>query len=245
MFDGSSVVNLHALILQRRQLAKARARIRNKPEKLTALRARLAQSFSLNQPLPVFEPNKLEIISRGADDVMQGLEGTLAELEALKTASDPTVNPTVDQAVLSQVLELGQVILEELDAQDALITQSAFEHGHDQSFESFELAKQYCRLHAAIACILMWMHNRDTLGDFFAKGEWLVLSLHRLLSHFRMTLEPPLQAYHENVAQELLRLHKADKLFSIVPFQLAQLSIAQLPVKEATSHATAPEPQLI
>lgn len=250
MFDGSSVVNLHALILQRRQLAKARVRIRKKPEKLAAVKTRLAQSFSLDQPVPTFEPKKLELISRGADDVMQGLEGLLADLEALKTSGDATV----DAAVLSQVLELGQVILEELDAQDELITQSAFEHGHDQSYESFELAKQYCRLHAAIACIQMWMHNRhlsgeQELGEFFAKGEWLVLSLHRLLSHFRMDLEAPSQVYHENVAQELLRLHQEDKMFSIVPFQLAQPSTdsssTDPSTQEDTSHATAPEPQLI
>ncbi|MEM9944846.1 MAG: acyl-CoA dehydrogenase, partial [Cyanobacteria bacterium P01_D01_bin.36] len=264
MFDGSSVVNLHALILQRRQLAKARVRIRKKPEKLAAVQARLQQSFSLSEAVPTFDPNRLELISRGADDVMQGIEGTIALLEELKTE-----NPS--QTVLSQVLELSRIILEELDAQDELITHSAFEHGHDQSFESFELAKQYCRLHAAMACILMWVHNRELaeLGDFFAKGEWLVLSLHRLLSHFRMTPllseASSLGTYHENVAQELLRLHQTDKMFSIVPFQLAQSQPIsaqsaqaqpaqtqsahsqpnQPSTQEATSHATAPEPQLI
>ena len=241
MFDGSSVVNLHALILQRRQIAKARGR--RKPEKVAALKARLAQSFALDQPVPPFQPEKLELISRGADDVMQGIETTLEQLEALKA---DTSDPSLDQAVLDQVLGLAQVILEEINAQDELITQSAFEHGHDQSFESFELAKQYCYLHAAIACILMWVHNRSpqqparaALGEFFAKGEWLVLSLHRLLGHFRMSLTAPPQVYYENVVQELLRLHAADKMFSIVPFQLANPS-----TQEATTHATAPELQL-
>ena len=241
MFDGSSVVNLHALILQRRQIAKARGR--RKPEKVAALKARLAQSFALDQPVPPFQPEKLELISRGADDVMQGIETTLEQLEALKA---DTSDPSLDQAVLDQVLGLAQVILEEINAQDELITQSAFEHGHDQSFESFELAKQYCYLHAAIACILMWVHNRSpqqparaALGEFFAKGEWLVLSLHRLLGHFRMSLTAPPQVYYENVIQELLRLHAADKMFSIVPFQLANPS-----TQEATTHATAPELQL-
>lgn len=241
MFDGSSVVNLHALILQRRQIAKARGR--RKPEKLAALKARLAQSFSLDQPVPTFKPEKLELISRGADDVIQGIEMTLEQLEALKA---DTSAPSLDQGVVDRVLELAQVILEEINAQDELITQSAFEHGHDQSFESFELAKQYCYLHAAMACILMWVHNRSpqqptraALGEFFAKGEWLVLSVHRLLCHFRMSLTAPPQAYTENVAQELLRLHAADKMFSIVPFQLAKPS-----TKEAKTHATAPELQL-
>lgn len=246
MFDGSSVVNLHALILQRKQLAKIRAR--RKPEKVAALKARLKQSFSLAQPVPVFEPEQLELISRGADDVIQGLEVTL---EALK---DLQADHMVDSAVLSRVLEFGQIILEEIDAQDALVSQSSFEHGHKQSFESFELAKRYCYLHAAIACILMWVHNRQLpefqidpqtsqaeLGSFFAKGEWLVISLYRLLSHFRMDLTAPMEASYENVAQELLRLHQADKMFSIVPFQLATHPSTQ----EAPSYATAPEPQTV
>ncbi len=248
MFDGSSVVNLHALILQRRQLAKARARIRQKPDKLAAVQARLAQSFSLSTDVPTFEPNRLELISRGADDVMQGLEGTIAQLELLKEDCNDSM---LDQSVLSQVIDLARIILEEIDAQDALITQSAFEHGHDQSFESFELAKQYCRLHAAIGCILMWMHNCNNaeFSSFFAKGEWVVLSVHRLLSHFRMTLNAPDTAYYEHVAQELLRLHAEDKMFSIVPFQLAQLPTQSADTKftyqENTTHATAPEPQFI
>ncbi len=225
MFDGSSVVNLHALILQRRQLAKARVKIRDKPKKLEAMKARLAKSFSLAQDVPTFEPKKLELISRGADDVMQGLEFALEQLKDLQLKElQGSEDLTLDSTVLSQVLELGQVILEELDAQDQLITQSAFEHGHDQSFESFELAKRYCYLHAAIASIFMWTHNRHLtaeLGTFFAKGEWLVLSLHRLLSHFRLSLTPPPAAYHENVAQQLLQLHAKGKMFSIVPFQLA------------------------
>lgn len=259
MFDGSSVVNLHALILQRKQLAKIRAR--RKPEKIAALKVRLAQSFSLDRPVPAFEPKKLELISRGEDDVIQGLEVTLEDLELLKSDS------TVDSDVLSRVLEFGQVILAEVSAQDELVAQSSFEHGHKQSFEAFELAKRYCYLHAAIACILMWMYNRQipgsptedpandqmasqtgsqtnglAFGEFFAKGEWLVLSLHRLLSHFRLDLTTPTEASYENVAQELLRLHQADKMFSIVPFQLA----TQPPInQEIPSHATAQEPHLV
>lgn len=231
MFDGSSVVNLHALILQRRQLAKKRAR--RQPKQIAAIQARLAQSFSLTQPLPTFVPQKLELFSRGADDVLQGLETMLEELGQLQAGG-------VAPDILNQLRSFGQIILEELDAQDALIAESAFEHGHDQSFESFELAKQYCRLHAATACLLMWLHNRQVLGDFFAQGEWLVLALHRLLAPLRASLKPMPPVYYEHAAQELLRLHAEDKLFSIVPFQLAKSS-----TQETHNHATAPELQLL
>jgi alkylation response protein AidB-like acyl-CoA dehydrogenase len=233
VFDGSSVVNLHALILQRRQLAKARAR--RKPEAQAKLEARLATSFSLAQDLPKFEPTQLDLMSRGADDVLQGLELALASLAELRT------DPSVDQAVLSRLEIFGQIILDELNEQDAALAQATFEHGHDQSYESFELAKQYCQLHAATACLHMWLYNRQRLGDFFAQGEWLVLALHRLLNTFKRSLDPVQESAYDTVASVLLKLYEEDKMFSIVPFQLAQSSN---PIQESTSHATTPELQL-
>ena len=236
VFDGSSVVNLHALILQRRQLAKARKRLT--PEKAVAIQTRLANSFSLESPLPEFAPQKLELFSRGADDVPQGLPTLIAELQAMGT------DGAVDQSVLAQVLELAKIILSELDTQDDTIAQSTFEHGHGQSYESFELAKQYCRLHAAAACIYMWRYNQQSLGPFFAKGEWLVLCVHRLLAHFDVSLKPVPPEYYESVFQTLLQLDREDKLFSIVPFQLAQ---TQSRTKSETpkNHAAASELQLL
>lgn len=270
MFDGSSVVNLHALILQRRQLARTRAK--RKPKQVSAIWERLTQSFTLARPVPPFEPQKLELFSRGADDVIQGLETVLERLENTREAvlSSITVQPEADESrleasarfpqpqivrILSQVMDYGHLILEEIEAQDRCFAESSFEHGHDQSYESFELAKQYCQLHAAVACILMWIHNcnfagqhnESSLGSFFAKGEWLVVSLYRLLAGFRKEITAPPAAYYENVASELLGLHQADKMFSIVPFQLAKsthLSHSSIP-KEVISHAAATEPQLI
>ena len=112
--------------------------------------------------------------------------------------------------------------LEELESHDAVIAQSKFEYGHNQSPELFEIAAKYCTLHAAAACLLMWLYNRQILGEFFAGGEWLVLSLHRLLRTLRPLPYFISEDYIENVAAELLKLYESDKLFSIVPFQLAQ-----------------------
>lgn len=231
VFDGSSVVNLHALILQRRQLAKARSR--RKPNQAEALQARLRNSFALDQPLPTFAPQKLELISRGADDVMHGLELTLEQLKSLVGQAD------INQAMLQEVIAQVEIIREELDAQDEQIAQSGFEHGHDQSFESFEMAKHYCRLHAGLTCVQMWLHNRHQLGDFFANGKWLVLCLHRLLSQARLDLPKVPEAYYEAMAEEMLKLYHEDKLFSIVPFQLAHTAD-----KKAVSKPTTPELQL-
>jgi alkylation response protein AidB-like acyl-CoA dehydrogenase len=227
MFDGSTVVNLHALILQLRPLTKCRAR--RKPQTLAEIATRLATIFSLQQPVPTFEPQKLELFGRGIDDPLQGLEIALQQLEALQGEED------VAPDVLAKLLDLGNLVLEELNAHDEQIANSKFEFGHDQSPELFEIAKKYCTLHAAAACLHMWLYNRKVLGDFFAKGEWLVLSLHRLLRSIRPMPYFISEAYLENVALEMLKLYREDKMFSIVPFQLAQ-SRSQTP--EDTTHAT-------
>lgn len=213
MFDGSSIVNLHALILQLRPLTKYRAKRNSRT--MSALKSRLEAIFSLEKSVPPFEPNNLELFGRGMDDSLQGLEIALDMLEGLKDSQE------VDPEVLENLLMLGNLVLEELNAHDEQISQSKFEYGHDQSPELFEIAKKYCTLHAASACLHTWLYNRSILGEFFARGEWLVLSLHRLLRTLRPLPYTLSEVYIENVAQELLKLYRENQHFSIVPFQLA------------------------
>lgn len=212
VFDGSTVVNLHSLILQFRQLTKQRSR-RNSA-KMEAIKSRLEIIFSLEKQLPTFEPEKLEIVGRGADDALQGLEIALEQLKALKTAN-------INTKVLEQITALTECVIAEVNAHDQQIANSAFEFGHDQSPELFEIAKNYCALHAAAACVHMWIYNREILGEFFAGGEWLVLCLNRLLQPFGHSQKVD-QLYWEKVTQEMLKLDNENKIFSIVPFQLAK-----------------------
>ncbi len=213
MFDGSSIVNLHALILQLRPLTKYRAKRNSRT--MSALKSRLEAIFSLEKSVPPFEPNNLELFGRGMDDSLQGLEIALDMLEGFKDSQE------VDREVLENLLMLGNLVLEELNAHDEQISQSKFEYGHDQSPELFEIAKKYCTLHAASACLHTWLYNRSILGEFFARGEWLVLSLHRLLRTLRPLPYTLSEVYVENVAQELLKLYRENQHFSIAPFQLA------------------------
>ncbi|HBQ99660.1 acyl-CoA dehydrogenase family protein [Roseofilum sp. Belize Diploria] len=214
VFDGSSVVNLHALLLQFRQISKSRSR-RN-DTKMEQIGQRLNTIFALDQELPKFEPEKLELVGRGADDVLQGLEITLDQLKMLKEKN------AISPEIIEPVIALTQAILEELDAHDRLIANSAFEYGHNQSPELFELAKKYCTLHAAASCVQMWVYNRENLDEFFAEGKWLILSLNRLLAPFGRSHPVP-APYMETVAQQLVKLYEQKQMFSIVPFQLATL----------------------
>ncbi|GFZ91168.1 acyl-CoA dehydrogenase [Okeania sp. KiyG1] len=212
VFDGSTTVNLHALILQFRQLTKNRSR-RNSA-KMEGIKSRLEIIFSLDKQLPTFEPEKLEIVGRGADDALQGLEIALEQLKDLKAAN-------LNTKVLEQITALTECVIAEVNAHDEQIANSAFEFGHDQSPELFEIAKNYCALHAAASCVHMWIYNREILGEFFADGEWLVLCLNRLLQPFGHSQKVD-QLYWEKVTQEMLKLYNENKVFSIVPFQLAQ-----------------------
>lgn len=213
MFDGSTVVNLHSLILQFRQLSKYRKR-RN-PQVMEQIQARLETIFTLNKDLPTFDPQKLELVSRGADDSLQGLEIALQQLKDLQRSD-------VDAEVFKHLSHLSNMVLEELNFHDAYLTNSKFEFGHDQSPELFEIAQKYCTLHTAASCLHLWLYNRTSLDEFFAKGEWLVLSLHRLLRTLRPLPYSISDVYSENVAQHLLQLYQENKLFSLVPFSLAQ-----------------------
>lgn len=213
MFDGSSVVNLHALILQFRQMTKYRER--RKEKTMIEIKSRLEQIFSLEKTVPTFEPEKLTLFGRGADDVVQGLEIVLSQLDELKK------DDNVDEEILEMIMNLASMVLEELNQHDQIIANSKFEYGHNQSPELFEIAKKYCNIHACASILYIWVYNRNILGEFFAKGEWLVLSLHRLLRTMRQLPYSISEEYTENVTQELLNLYKQDKVFSIVPFQLA------------------------
>ncbi len=216
VFDGSTVVNLHALILQFRQLTKYRGK-RNE-QILNSIEDRLQTIFSLDQTLPTFAPEKLALFGRGADDVLQGLEIALHKLEELKNNSE--INPEV----LNHVINLGNMVLTELNEHDQLIAKSSFEYGHNQSPEMFEIAKKYCTLHTATSCLFMWLYNRQNLGDFFAQGEWLVLALHRLLRTFKPLPYTISELYESNLTQEMVKLYQDEKMFSIVPFQLAKIN---------------------
>jgi alkylation response protein AidB-like acyl-CoA dehydrogenase len=213
VFDGSTTVNLHALMLQFRQMAKARSRRKDKT--FAQMSDRLSVIYDLGATLPTFEPEKLELFGRGADDTVQGLETTLSKLAALQD------DPSIDADVFERLGVLAECVLNALDEHDRFVSESDFEFGHNQPPELFDRAKRYCTLHAAAACLHMWAYNRDRLSPFFAEGKWLVMALDRLVRTFQASpVEIPAE-YEAAVADEMLALHRDNRMYSIVPFQLA------------------------
>lgn len=212
LFDGSTAVNLHAIGIQLGHLTR-----RSEPanEKRSELSNRLAGIFSLTQPLPDFDPAALTLHNSGRDSVLQGLTLSLEKLSTLELKDER------EHATLELIESRTRAILNEVESQRAFITASLKDGGFNKSAEMFEQAERYCVLEAAACCVHFWIHNREVLSEFFGRGDWLLLSLERLLVRLGRR-RGVLPAEHEQrVAGELERLYHERRQFSVVPFQLA------------------------
>ena len=218
LFDGSSIVNLNAIGLQLPQLCERHET--QTPASYAELQARQRFIFDLNAQLPLFRPEKLSLTTRGHNDVLNGIQLVPVKLQNLEGPSG------LEPATISEISDLvGRVIAESGELHRRLREITASQAGNrgtlDKSPEIVELAKRYCSLNAAAACVQIWIYNRERFGDFFARGEWLVLCLGRLMKafDFRTTVTP--RPYTANVALELLRLYHENRMFSLIPFKLA------------------------
>jgi len=224
LFDGSTVVNLNMIAQQLRSLAHHRAQERQ-VEDGEALRQTLQSIFSLEQPLPRFEPANLELFNRGQDDVLMGVKMALASLHTAETNSE------VAGDALEKIIVLAGEVLEEIEALDQSLTEMEKVHGSklSQAPAIFELAKRYALLFASATCLHLWIHNRRTADGFLAQGTWLVLCLDRLLGNLRPGRASLPDSYYETVAQRLVELDQEDRLFSIVPMPLARTGSCETP----------------
>lgn len=198
----SSVINLSHLAPQLQQLSRKNGSDAGRSERLAAI-------FSLKRPLPPFDASRLSLTNRGQDDVFRGLEDAVALLK--------------DGSARGEVVELSEALLVEIEAWHRALAELISREGQAFSTapEAFELARRYITLHAAAACVYLWLHNRSELNEFFARGEWLALCLNRLLIMFQPR-RPALPAeFIENVMQQMKRLYEEDRLFSVIPMQLA------------------------
>jgi hypothetical protein len=210
IFDGSTMVNLHALLLQLRFLAKFPVASIKERE------SRLEQIFCLDRPVNRFAPERLSLASRQADEVWHGLEVAQQRLRDLD--GDPGIDATVHKSLTALTDALANRLTEHLET----IKKLGFLSGHLHTPEHFEFARKYCMLHAAATCLEMWVWNRGSQGEFFSRGKWLVLALHKVLREIGLVLDcTPAEEDYESVAQEMVRQLKENQLFSIAELNLA------------------------
>ncbi|HEY0098836.1 MAG TPA: acyl-CoA dehydrogenase [Pyrinomonadaceae bacterium] len=212
LFDGSTVVNLHAIAIQLGHLTRGS---QSTQEREAELSNQLARIFSLTEPLPDFDPAALTLHNRGRDSILQGFALSLEKLSSIEPKE------TGDGATLALIESRARAILSEVESQREFITASLRDSGFNKSPEMFEQAERYCLLEAAACCVHLWVYNRETLGGFFGRGDWLVLSLERLLVRLGERRRVLPAEHEERVAEEMQRLYEEERLFSLVPFQLA------------------------
>lgn len=196
LFDGSTVINLDVIVHSLGKLAR--------PETSAEDHDRLGRVFCLYKKLPPFAPDSLKAASHGRNDAFHGLERALGILK------EPARQRSIDPLVHDQLPLLGARVSEEVrrlrdSVEDVLKTGS----GSLASPELFELAKRYCALHAASACLQMWCYNE--WDGFFSDGTWVVLCLRRILRnmnpHERFALSPALRSRFVNHLEDCFR-HK-------------------------------------
>jgi alkylation response protein AidB-like acyl-CoA dehydrogenase len=223
LFDGSTQVNLSLIASQLGQIAHNKQVISIQPnnshithDDASYVFSHIKQTCSLEEPLPEFDGEKLMLSNRGRDDLQSGLYLVAEQYNRQPGDGDDTSFSSDLKLLMSRFVQERQTL-------DQAVRDLVAEQGDISiSVEGFELAKIHCILHAASACYYMWFHNRSTLENLFASDDWLVLCLIRLLKMLypREDLVSP-TPYVERVAATMVQFLQEDRMFSIVPFQLA------------------------
>jgi alkylation response protein AidB-like acyl-CoA dehydrogenase len=203
LFDGSTVVNLHALMLQFRHLARRQAGPGDQ-------RARLRQIFEMDTTVPSWNGERQGLVSSQANDALTGVEHSLQQLKAERGEN------VADREEFDRILALGEALAEEIRAHGARFSQSEFEYGHRQSASMFRAAQRYCALHAAAACLHSWIWNRNNTSSFFARGRWLAPALARIFHrHLNFHHDDVIEESRPALLLELRRLFREGRMFSL------------------------------
>jgi alkylation response protein AidB-like acyl-CoA dehydrogenase len=203
LFDGSTVVNLHALMLQFRHLARRRG-VRGDQG------SRLGQIFDMNTTVPAWNGQRLSLVSTQTNDALEGVEYCLEHLKSER--AENTANP----AEIDRILVFGKKLTHEIRVHNDNFAESEFEHGHLQSAAMFRAAQRYCALHAAASCLHAWIWNRTNSSSFFASGAWLVPALARIFDrHLDIHYDDVIDASRPELLQELRNLYRDNRMFSV------------------------------
>ncbi len=207
VFDGSSIVCLDALATFLPDLAQGT---------LTPLTQKDAAAlFRLTEPVPGLAFERLSLYGRGRDAVVQSLPLLLRQL------ADLTADAHLDAAQWTRISEEAARLDRALSALRADIEHAGVARGRRNSAHQFALAEHYCALHSAVACLGLWLHNRDALGPFFARGDWLLAALQRQgQAVFRSgALDVALT---DALMQQLQTQSAQAQMYSLLPWPLAQ-----------------------
>lgn len=174
IFDGSSPVNLHALAAQLPLLARfapeALGGRRADPARAERAYQRATVAADLSAALPAFEGGRLELVSRGADDVVESYALLVRDIEG------GLDRDACGAVLVRQLGELGDAIRRlhtSIAAHDGPVRASG------EAPARADAAARYAILHIAAAAVHAWWAAAQHTTRRAA--PWLVLALGQLL----------------------------------------------------------------
>ncbi|MEV8096665.1 acyl-CoA dehydrogenase family protein [Kitasatospora sp. NPDC085879] len=215
--DGNTVVNLKNLALQLDGLLAAA--VEPPAGAVTEAEEHVRTLYGMDRPLPLYRPWDQELFSRGKDDALLAAPASLAALRRLAADAGGEERDRLERAAGTAAELLGRApALRERSR--SLKARLGRDYG--QSAELFDLAKEYCLLHAVAACVHTHIHSADALEDPLPSGALLLLQLERLRRHWYPHEAVTDAADVDEVTAVLRRLHRGNRLFSHWQFRLAE-----------------------
>jgi alkylation response protein AidB-like acyl-CoA dehydrogenase len=214
--DGNTVVNLKNLALQLDGLLTSACEADEQVRAEASERA--AVLYGIERELPMYRPWAQELFSRGLDDAVLAAPDSLRALRTLAAEAKREESDWLTRAADTAAKLLGAAPAMRERA-TALRTWLGRDYG--QCAELFDLAKEYCLLHAAAACVHTFVHSHGALDDPLPSGALLLLQLERLRRQQRPYEAVTDGAVIDDVMRVLRHLHRDNRLFSHWQFPLA------------------------
>ncbi|WP_405012845.1 acyl-CoA dehydrogenase family protein [Kitasatospora sp. NBC_01539] len=215
--DGNTVVNLKNLALQLDALLAAA--VEPPAAAVAAAEERVRTLYGIDTPLPLYRPWDQELYSRGRDDALLAAPASLAALRRLAEEAKGDERDRLTRAADTAGDLLGRA--HGLRSR-CLALRAELGRDYGQSAELFDLAKEYCLLHAVAACVHTHVHSAEALEDPLPSGALLLLQLERLRRQWYPHETVTDSAVVDEVMDVLRRLYWENRLFSHRPFRLAE-----------------------
>lgn len=189
LFDGSTVINLQALVVQLPMLARQRRRQRVVPE----MNAQLGLLFSVDEPLEALQPSRLKLSSKGQDFIVQSLYDAARRLSDVEGFSADTLQTITRQLGLlrGQLDEIDEFFLQYLPTTRI-------------SPRAFAMAQAYTRVFAAACSLQAFIYSHRMMSPQWRDGLALSACLDRLTATPADLDERVLDQLQTTLAQHLL-----------------------------------------
>jgi hypothetical protein len=169
-----------------------------------------------------FDPRRLTVFGRGRDGVFASVPDLLLRLNGQRS---PSSTCSADRLAALRRLAAGlHDAIGELFASVQETRRSAADRSASRRKSTdprlIALAERCCDLHAAAACLGLWLYNRDYLDEAFAEGAWLASALARPVLHrFETGQLTPLAT--TQLIDRLRLQQEGNHFFSVLPIRQA------------------------